>query len=180
MLGPPESGRLGRARQVVSRCYDIQARTMQCFWWHKDQKTFLRGSAYGNPCCKAEGLSSSSVLNLTPASTAPVPGCTIVYLGRVYVPCAQSALLHISSGSDRFAALTEAASVASAPSKVILIGNLNASIAAQPDVDDDLGSSLEALHLQIVCVCPEKSMGSMAGIFFSFAFRPALSLGLAD
>ena len=57
-------------------------------------------------------------------------------------------MLHISSVSDRFATLTGAAS-AYVRGKVMLMGNFNASNSAKPDIDDDLGQSLEALRLPV-------------------------------
>lgn len=64
-----------------------------------------------------------------------------------YVPLAQSALLHIPSAPARCIFLTEAASAASALDKVMPMGDFNASAAARADVDDDLGSSPQAVHL---------------------------------
>ena len=70
-----------------------------------------------------------------------------VYLGGVYIPPAQSALLRTSLAFDRFAALTEAASATSARGKVMIMGDFNARVAARSDIGDDQASSLLALDL---------------------------------
>ena len=95
-----------------------------------------------------------------------------VYLGAVYVPPAQSALLHAVSASDRFAALTESAFAASALGRVLLLDVFNARVAIK---HDELATSLQALGLPV-----DRTLGlkAMAGICCSFAFQLALSLAL--
>ena len=88
-------------------------------------------------------------LVLKPAVTG---AASDVYLGGVYIPPAQSALLRASPASDRFAALTEAASAASALGRVMIMGDFNARVAARSDIGDDHASSLLALRFAS-CSC---------------------------
>ena len=82
-----------------------------------------------------------------------------VYLGGVYIPPAQSALLRNSTAADRFAALAEAASAASALGKVMLMGDFNARVADRPDIDETSAGSLQALDLPAVRACTDTFFG---------------------
>ena len=63
--------------------------------------------AHGGGLWRSMPSAAGLWLVLKPAVTG---AASDVYLGGVYIPPAQSALLRTSSASDRFAALTEAAS----------------------------------------------------------------------
>ena len=82
-----------------------------------------------------------------------------IYLGAVYVPPAQSALLHAVPAPDRFAALAESASAASALGRVLLMGDFNARVAIRPDVDDELAASLQAVGLPVARGCTDSWFG---------------------
>ena len=114
-------------------------------------------------------------LVLKPAVTG---AASDVYLGGVYIPPAQSGLLRTSSASDRFAALTEAASAASALGRVMIMGDFNARVAARSDIDDDQASSLLALDLPVVRACTDRSFGGHGRHLLQLCLS-ALSLGLA-
>ena len=113
-------------------------------------------------------------LGLKPAVTG---AASDVYLGGVYIPHAQSALLRTSSASDRFAALTEAASAASARGRVMIMGDFNARVAAKSDIGDDQASSLLALDLPVVRACTDMSFGGHGRHLLQLCLSAGLVLG---
>ena len=113
-------------------------------------------------------------LVLKPAVTG---AASDVYLGGVYIPLAQSALLRTSSVSDRFAALTEAASAASARGRVMIMGDFNARVAARSDIGDDHASSLLALDLPVVRACTDRSFGAHGRHLLQLCLSAGLVLG---
>ena len=100
------------------------------------------------------------------------------HFGGAYLP-AQSALLHVAAASDCFAALTEAASAASALGKEMLIGDANASLAARPALMMIWGSSLEALHLPVVHACTESFSEDHGRHLLHLCLSTGLVLGTA-
>ena len=82
-----------------------------------------------------------------------------MYLGAVYVPPSQSALLRATSSVDRLAAITKSASVALASGRVLLMGDFNARVADRPDVDDHAAAALEAFQLPAIRACTDKWFG---------------------
>ena len=100
-----------------------------------------------------------------------------MYLGAVYVPPSQSALLRATSSVDRFAAISESASAASACGSVLLMGDFNARVADRPDVDDHAAAALEAFQLPVVRACTDKWFGGHGRHLLQLCLSAGLVLG---